>query len=45
MKRSRFQPLMLELPVPDWPNLRNLMLGLWERAKIFLRASAGSSSR
>ncbi|QGZ40012.1 ferrous iron transport protein B [Pseudoduganella flava] len=40
MKRSlggkRKQPLMLELPSYHWPNLRNLAIGLWERAKIFL---------
>ena len=40
MKRSmgakRRQPLMLELPSYHWPHLRNLGLGLWERAKIFL---------
>ena len=27
---------MLELPAYHWPNLRNLLLGLWERARIFL---------
>ena len=40
MKRSmaanRNQPLMLELPSYHWPHLRNLAMGLWERAKIFL---------
>ena len=34
--RSRYQPLMLELPPYRLPNLRNLALGLWERARIFL---------
>ncbi len=34
--RGRYQPLMLELPNYHWPNLRNLTLGLWERAKIFI---------
>lgn len=29
------QALMLELPDYRWPNLRNLVLGLWERIKIF----------
>ena len=33
--RGRYQPLMLELPNYHWPNLRNLAIGLWERAKIF----------
>ena len=27
---------MMELPEYRWPNLRNLVMGLWERAKIFL---------
>lgn len=35
--RSGYQPLMLELPPYRWPNLRNLLLGLWERARIFVR--------
>ncbi|NML15611.1 ferrous iron transporter B [Azohydromonas caseinilytica] len=35
--RSRYQPLMLELPPYRVPGLRNLGLGLWERARIFLR--------
>jgi len=33
---NRKQPLMLELPAYHWPHLRNLAIGLWERAKIFL---------
>ena len=28
--------LMLELPDYHWPHLQNLMLGLWERMKIFM---------
>ena len=28
--------LMLELPDYHWPNLRNLAIGLWERARIFV---------
>jgi ferrous iron transport protein B len=35
--RSSYQPLMLELPPYRVPGLRNLVLGLWERARIFLR--------
>jgi ferrous iron transport protein B len=35
--KSRYQPLMLELPPYRLPSLRNLGLGLWERARIFLR--------
>jgi ferrous iron transport protein B len=34
--RSRFQPLMLELPAYHWPHLRNLTIGLWQRVQIFL---------
>ena len=41
MKRLRTQgghsPLMMELPAYRWPSLRNLLLGLWERAWIFLQ--------
>lgn len=41
LKRFRntgnYQPLMLELPPYRWPNLRNLVIGLWERATIFVR--------
>jgi ferrous iron transport protein B len=33
---SRFQPLMLELPAYHWPHLRNLAIGLWQRAVVFL---------
>ena len=29
-------PLLLELPSYHWPNLRNLVIGLWERVWIFL---------
>jgi ferrous iron transport protein B len=39
--KSTYQPLMLELPPYRWPNLRNLGLGLWERARIFLRRVGG----
>jgi ferrous iron transport protein B len=35
--RSGYQPLMLELPPYRAPGLRNLVLGLWERTRIFLR--------
>jgi ferrous iron transport protein B len=33
---ARFQSLMLELPAYHWPNLRNLVIGLWQRVEIFL---------
>ncbi len=39
--RSRYQPLMLELPPYRAPGLRNLALGLWERAHIFLARVGG----
>jgi ferrous iron transport protein B len=35
--KSRYQPLMLELPPYRLPGLRNLALGLWDRARIFIR--------
>jgi len=35
--KSGYQPLMLELPPYRMPNLRNLMMGLWQRAAIFMR--------
>jgi ferrous iron transport protein B len=34
--KSAYHPLLLELPEYRWPNLRNLVMGLWERARIFL---------
>ena len=34
-------PLLMELPAYRWPSLRNLALGLWERAGIFLRRVGG----
>jgi ferrous iron transport protein B len=34
--RGDYHPLMLELPEYRWPTVRNLALGLWERARIFL---------
>jgi ferrous iron transport protein B len=35
--KSRYQPLMLELPPYRMPSPRNLAQGLWERAEIFIR--------
>lgn len=35
--KSGYQPLMLELPPYRMPNLRNLLLGLWQRAAIFMQ--------
>jgi ferrous iron transport protein B len=34
--RSNYHPLLMELPEYRWPNVRNLVMGLWERARIFL---------
>lgn len=39
--KNGYQPLMLELPPYRLPSLRNLGLGLWERARIFLRRVGG----
>ncbi|MDB6043036.1 MAG: ferrous iron transport protein [Gammaproteobacteria bacterium] len=36
MMRGEDRPLLLELPEYRLPNLRNLLLGLWERLRIFL---------
>ncbi|MFZ1327212.1 MAG: ferrous iron transport protein B [Candidatus Contendobacter sp.] len=35
--RGGRQPLLMELPSYKWPNPANVLLGLWERAKIFMR--------
>ena len=35
------QPLILELPTYKLPILRDLLIGIWERAKIFLRRAGG----
>ena len=35
--KARYHPLLLELPEYHWPSPRNLVIGLWERARIFLR--------
>jgi len=45
MKRTvlhgQYHPLMLELPDYQWPNLRNLLFGLWERVQIFMTRVGG----
>ncbi len=38
---SRPTPLVMELPAYRMPNLRNLALGLYERARIFMRRVGG----
>jgi len=35
-RRANYHPLLMELPEYHWPNLRNLVMGLWERTQIFL---------
>jgi ferrous iron transport protein B len=37
----RYSPLMLELPDFQWPHAANLLLGLWERVKIFISRVGG----
>jgi ferrous iron transport protein B len=39
--RGQYHPLMLELPDYQWPNLRNLAFGLWERVQIFMTRVGG----
>ncbi len=38
---GRYSPLMLELPDFQWPNANNLLLGLWERVRIFVSRVGG----
>jgi ferrous iron transport protein B len=35
-RASGYAPLLMELPEYHWPNLRNLVMGLWERTQIFM---------
>ena len=37
----RYSPLMLELPDFQWPDANNLLLGLWERVRIFVSRVGG----
>jgi ferrous iron transport protein B len=39
--RRQYSPLMLELPDFQWPHAGNLVLGLWERVKIFVSRVGG----
>lgn len=39
--RGADRPLLMELPEYRMPNLRNLLLGLWERVRIFLQRVGG----
>jgi ferrous iron transport protein B len=40
-RQRQYSPLMLELPDFQWPNASNLLLGLWERVKIFMSRVGG----
>ena len=35
------RPLMMELPTYHWPTPRNVAIGLWQRAEIFLKRVGG----
>ena len=35
------RPLMMELPIYHWPTLRNVAIGLWQRASIFMQRVGG----
>lgn len=39
--RGQVRTLMMELPAYHWPRLRNVLIGLWQRVKIFLRRVGG----
>ncbi|MFN0317355.1 MAG: ferrous iron transporter B [Burkholderiales bacterium] len=39
--RDRIQPLLMELPDYHWPHAHSLVIGLWERTKIFLSRVGG----
>jgi ferrous iron transport protein B len=41
VRHRQYSPLMLELPDFQWPNASNLLLGLWERVKIFMSRVGG----
>ncbi|MFY7865910.1 ferrous iron transporter B [Roseateles sp.] len=38
---TQVRQLMMELPNYHWPHPRNIMIGLWQRADIFLRRVGG----
>jgi ferrous iron transport protein B len=39
--RGQVRTLMMELPAWHWPHLPNVLLGLWQRVRIFLRRVGG----
>ena len=38
---SQVRPLMMELPSYHWPDARNVLIGLWQRAMIFIKRVGG----
>jgi ferrous iron transport protein B len=40
-KNSRVRPLMMELPTYRLPHIKNLAIGLWQRAALFLKRVGG----
>jgi ferrous iron transport protein B len=38
---SQVRPLMMELPIYHWPSPRNIAIGLWQRATIFVKRVGG----
>jgi ferrous iron transport protein B len=38
---AQVRPLMMELPNYHWPHPRNLLIGLWQRATIFIQRVGG----
>jgi ferrous iron transport protein B len=40
-RRARYHPLMMQLPEYHWPHLHSLVLGLWERTRIFITRVGG----
>jgi ferrous iron transport protein B len=41
LMRGTAQPLLMELPKYQTPILRDILIGLWERARIFLKRAGG----
>jgi ferrous iron transport protein B len=41
LTKRAYHPLLLELPDYQWPDLRSLAVGLWDRAGIFMKRVGG----
>ncbi|HQX46453.1 MAG TPA: ferrous iron transporter B [Steroidobacteraceae bacterium] len=41
LSKRTYHPLLLELPDYQWPDLRSLAMGLWDRVRIFMRRVGG----